>query len=73
MFDERNESSLEVNKFCFENNYCTHVIITLSWFETTLDYKPWILDPEIEEFPCLVHKLSVTLTTLQYKWQWKMG
>ena len=24
---------------------------------------------KIEEFPCLVHKLSVTLTALQYKLQ----
>ena len=37
------------------------------------DYKLRILDPKIEEFPCLVHKLSVTLTALQYKPQWKMG
>ena len=35
-----------------------------SWFETTLDYEPKILDPKIEEFPCLVHKLSVTLNNL---------
>ena len=25
------------------------------------------LDPKLEEFPTLVHKLSVTLTALQYK------
>ena len=42
-------------------------IVTRSGFETALDYKPRILDPNIEEFPCLVHKLSVTLTALQYK------
>ena len=48
-------------------NYHMHAIITRSWFETTLDYKLWILDPKIEEFPCLVHELSVTLTALQYK------
>ena len=41
--------------------------ITRSLFQTTLNYKPSILDPKIEEFPCLVHKLSVTLTALQYK------
>ena len=45
----------------------THAIITLSEFETALDYKPRILDPKIEEFPCLVHKLSVTVSALQYK------
>ena len=28
MPDERDESSLEVNKFCFKNNYHTHAIIT---------------------------------------------
>ena len=26
-------------------------IITRSWFETALNFKPWILDPKIEEFP----------------------
>ena len=29
--------------------------------------------PKIEEFSGLVHKLSVILTALQYKPQWKMG
>ena len=53
--------------------YRTRAIITCSWFETALNYKPRILDPKIEEFPCLVHKLSVTLTALQYKPQWKIG
>ena len=38
-----------------------HAIITCHWFETALNY--------IEEFPCLVHTLSVTLTALQYKQQ----
>ena len=42
--------------------YRTCPTITRSYFETALNYKPWILDPKIEEFPCLVHKLSVTLT-----------
>ena len=32
-----------------------------------LDYKPRILGPKIEEFPCLEHKLSVILTAQQYK------
>ena len=36
--------------------------ITRSWFETILDYKPRILHPKIEEFLCLVYKLSVTNT-----------
>ena len=50
--------------------YRTGAIMTRSWFETDLDYKPRILDPKFEEFPCLVHKLSVILTALQYKPQW---
>ena len=50
----------------------TLATITRSLFETALNYKPRILDQKIEEFPCLVHKLSVILTTLQYKPQWKM-
>ena len=45
--------------------YRMRSIITRSWFETTLDYRLRILDPKIEEFPCLVHKLSVKLTALQ--------
>ena len=36
------------------------IIVTRSWFETSLEYKPQILDQKIEEFPYLVHKLSVT-------------
>ena len=44
-----------------------HAIIIHSWFETTLNYKP-----KVEEFPCLVHKLSEILTALHYKYrQWK--
>ena len=31
----------------------------------TLGYKPRILEPKIEEFPCLVHKLCVRLTTVK--------
>ena len=46
---------------------CAKAIITRSWFETALNYKLWILDPKIEEFPFLVHKLSVTLIALRYK------
>ena len=45
----------------------TRAIITRSWFETVLDYKPRILGPKIEEFPCLVHNLFVILTALRYK------
>ena len=44
--------------------YRTPAIITHSWFETA-DF--------FEEFPCLVHKLSVILTDLDYKPQWKMA
>ena len=36
---------------------------------TALNYRLWILEPKIEEFPCLVHRLAVTLTALQYKQQ----
>ena len=53
--------------------YRTSAIIARSWFEATLDYKARILAPKIEEFLFLVHKLSVILTALQYKPQWKMG
>ena len=31
-------------------------IKTRSWFETALEYKPWILDTNIEKFACLVHE-----------------
>ena len=47
-----------------------HAIITRFWFEMAFDYKPQILDQKIEEFPCLVQKLSLTLTGLQNKRQW---
>ena len=50
--------------------YRTRAILTRSWFETALDYKPRILGQAIEEFPRLVHKLSVILTDLQCKPQW---
>ena len=56
-----------------EGMYRTRATKSRSWFETALNYKPRILDPENEEFPCLVHKLSVTTTALQYKSQWKIG
>ena len=47
--------------------YRTRAIITRSRFETALDYRLRILGSKIEEFPCLVRKLSVILTALQYK------
>ena len=50
----------------------TLAIITGSWFETALNYKPQILGSKIEEFPYLVHELSVIATALQYEPQWKM-
>ena len=55
------------------SEYRTRAIITRSWFETALVYKPQILASKIEEFHCLVHKLSVTLTALQYKPRWRWG
>ena len=55
-----------------KDKYRTYAIIARSWFETTLDYKPRIAGPTIEEFHFLVHKLSEIQTTLQYKPQWKM-
>ena len=39
--------------------YRTCAIITRSWLETALVYKPRILGLKNEEFPILVHKLSV--------------
>ena len=57
-------------KHCINSQYCSDVstaIITHPGFENALDYKPRILGSKIEEFPCLVHKLSVILTALQYK------
>ena len=50
-----------------------HAIMTRSLFETTLDYKPQILGPKIEEFPSLVQKFCVISTTLKFKPQWKVG
>ena len=51
--------------------YRACAFITRSWFETALDYKPRFLGSKIEEYPCLVHKLSVILTALYYKRLWK--
>ena len=39
--------------------YRMRAIITRSWFETSFNYKPRILEQKIKEFPFLVHKLSV--------------
>jgi hypothetical protein len=41
------------------NRYRTRAIIGRSWFEAALVYKPRILGLKNEEFPFLVHKLSV--------------
>ena len=49
-------------KVNFFYNYSMQAIITVSWYETALDYKQWILDPKIEKFPYLVLKLSATVT-----------
>ena len=49
-------------------NYSIFRIITVSVpLQPALVYKPLILGPKIEEFPCLVHKLFIILTALQYK------
>ena len=43
-------------------------IKTRSWFETALDYKPWILDTNIEKLPFLVHEYIVCNTNRSEKW-----
>ena len=43
----------------FDFNYRTRAIIGRSWFEAALVYKPRILGLKNEEFPFLLHKLSV--------------
>ena len=58
-----------------KNGHRQHQVIN-TFFSTicvplkpALDYKPRTLRSKIEEFPCLVHKLSLVLTALQYeKW-----
>ena len=40
---------LSFSKKYYNNKYCTRAIITCSWFETALNYKPRILDLKIEE------------------------
>ena len=50
--------------------YRTRAIITCSWFETALNYKPRIFGPT---FLVYVLKLSVILTSLDYKPHCKMG
>ena len=52
------------------NIYRTRAIITRSWFETALDYKPRILGPT---FLVYVLKQSAILTSLDYKPHWKWG
>ena len=63
-----NLQTFNISKQCLKKpriyNYRTRAIITRSWLQTA-DF--------FEEFPCLVHKLSVILAALQYKPQLKMG
>ena len=42
--------------FYNESTYHTRTIVNHSWSETSLNFNPQILDPIIEEFPCLEHK-----------------
>ena len=44
-----------------KKHYNAWANIICSWFETVLDYELGILGAKIEEFPFLIHKLSVTL------------
>ena len=60
-------------KFRWHDEKTTRAIITRSSFENALICELQILGLQIEEFPILVHKLSVVLTALQYKPQWTMG
>ena len=46
--------------------YMRHYNLLLIWNCSQL----WIF---FEEFPCLLHELSLILTALDYKPQWKMG
>ena len=48
--------------------YMRHYNPLLIWHHSWLQTADFI-----EEFPCLVHKLSVILTTLDYKPKWKLG
>ena len=48
-----------VDKSTQVNKYRTRAIIARSRSETALEYKPRILGLKNEEFPFLVHKLSV--------------
>ena len=57
-------TSIQKNIEYYGDYYPTCATITCSWFEAALNYKLPILDPKIEEFPFLVHKLSVTLTAV---------
>ena len=54
-------------QFPYKNDYRKRAIITRYWFETALDYKPWILGKQIKELPCLVYTLSVIQIALIYK------
>ena len=61
-----------VIQFVTKNLYRTRAIITRSWFEKVLEFKPWIFSPDFLVL-WLVHKLSAILTTLDYKSHWRRG
>jgi hypothetical protein len=50
-----------IENFFTKMKYPRCAMITRLSFETAFDYKLLISDQKIEEFPCLVHKLSSTL------------
>ena len=60
---EKNQQLINIftqNFLTMQNNeYRTLATITCSWSVTALVYKPRILGLKNEEFPFLVHKLSV--------------
>ena len=53
------KKNITICLICHWNAYRTRAIIGRSRFEATLVYKPRILGLKNEEFPFLVHKLSV--------------
>ena len=57
-------------KYWVKSTHCIsafRIIMIRSWFETILDFKPRILDPNVEEFSCLVHKGSF-INDVRYFW-----
>ena len=60
-----------INLSCWQADDCG--ILKEFYLPYMRHYKVRILGSKIEEFPRSVHKLSVILTALQYKPQWKMG